>query len=156
MVSPFIEYMSRNEIDVPFEIVPGVTSGLSASSLLGAPLANDFAVISLSDYLIPWNKIVTRLERLLTTDLTLVIYNPVKRGAYEKIRTLREIISVTRGRDTLIGIVTKSEREGEEKSVIPVCKLSEDSLSMQSILFVAGRNIVYANGYFFNPRGYKF
>ena len=62
------------ELDV--EIVPGVTAALSGGALLGAPLGHDFAVISLSDALTPWETIEKRLRLSAQADLCLAIYNP--------------------------------------------------------------------------------
>lgn len=44
------------------EVVSGVTAALAGGAVLGAPLMHDFAVISLSDLLTPWEKIETRLR----------------------------------------------------------------------------------------------
>ena len=46
------------------EVIPGITAAQAAASLLGAPLANDFAVLSLSDLLKARETIEGRLEAL--------------------------------------------------------------------------------------------
>ena len=53
--------LSSKYKDVEVEIVSGITAALSGASVLGAPLIHDFAVISLSDLLTPWEKIEKRL-----------------------------------------------------------------------------------------------
>ena len=45
---------------VDIEIVPGVTASQSGAALLGAPLMQDYAVVSLSDLLVPWELIEQR------------------------------------------------------------------------------------------------
>lgn len=48
---------------VEVEIVSGVTAAIGGASVLGAPLVHDFAVISLSDLLTPWEKIEAQIGR---------------------------------------------------------------------------------------------
>jgi len=70
---------------VDIEVVPGVTAALAAASLLGAPLNNDFAVISLSDYLIPWEEIEEELRGPDT--LVGVVRNAYREG--QEVRVVR-------------------------------------------------------------------
>ena len=53
MASPLLE-LAEDYPDVAVEVVPGLTAALSGGAVLGAPLAHDFCVISLSDRLTPW------------------------------------------------------------------------------------------------------
>ncbi len=155
MVSPLVEYLVVHNIYLNFDVIPGVTSMVAASPLIGAPLGNDFAVLSLSDYLVNWEKIVSRLEAMLLSGITVVLYNPVSKGKEEKVDTIKRLIMKIRGENTLLGIVKNAEREGEEKLIIPVKRLSPDILSMRSIIFVSGEDVVYRNNYFFALRGYN-
>jgi precorrin-3B methylase len=43
-------------------VVPGVSAINACAALLGAPIAHDFAVLSLSDLLTPWSLIEKRLS----------------------------------------------------------------------------------------------
>lgn len=42
---------------VEVEVIPGVTAANGGAAVLGAPLIHDFAVISLSDLLTPWERL---------------------------------------------------------------------------------------------------
>ena len=55
------------------EVVPGVSALLAAAALLGAPLAGDFAAVSLSDLLVPWPTIARRLEAVAAADFVLAL-----------------------------------------------------------------------------------
>ena len=52
MASPLLE-LAEHFPDVTVEVVPGLTAALSGGAVLGAPLAHDFCVLSLSDRLTP-------------------------------------------------------------------------------------------------------
>ena len=70
--------------DIGVEIVPGITAASAAAALLGAPLSNDFAVVSLSDLLVPWPEIEKRLEGLAMMGIAVVIYNPKSKTRYKE------------------------------------------------------------------------
>jgi len=76
MAGLIIEVMGDSDSKLDMEIVPGITAASASAALLGAPLSNDFAVVSLSDLLVPWSEIERKLEGLAKMDITVVIYNP--------------------------------------------------------------------------------
>jgi len=76
MASIVLEVMDSLGLDIPVEVVPGVTAATAAAARLGSPLSGDFAVISLSDLLTPWGSIVKRLEAVLSAGIPVVLYNP--------------------------------------------------------------------------------
>jgi precorrin-3B methylase len=65
--------------DVDVDLVPGLSTISAVASRLGAPLMSDFAIISLSDLLVPWKGILYRLEKAASADMVLVLYNPGSR-----------------------------------------------------------------------------
>ena len=77
-------YQLRGEAQEPeVEAIPGLTAACSGGALLGAPLTHDFAVVSLSDRLTPWETIEKRLLCAAEADLTIVLYNPASHGRPE-------------------------------------------------------------------------
>ena len=62
--------------DLPVEIVPGISALNSCASIIGSPLMTDFAVLSMSDLLVPWEIIIKRVEAAAQGDFVIVIYNP--------------------------------------------------------------------------------
>ncbi len=139
---------------VDIEVVPGVTAALAASSLLGAPLNNDFAVISLSDYLIPWNEIVEGLEALARTKLPIAIYNPSssrRRGRFaEALKLLRRF----RGGDVPVGVVRNAYRCGQEVRILRLDELRPEDVDMDTIVIVGSERTVVINGWLVTIRGY--
>jgi precorrin-3B C17-methyltransferase len=69
MAGIVLEVAEHENLDVDIEILPGVTAILAGASILGAPVVTDFAVISLSDLLTPWEVIEKRLNMAADADL---------------------------------------------------------------------------------------
>ena len=60
-------------------VVPGVSAAQAAAAALGAPLMSDFATISLSDLMTPWEVIEQRLQAAAGADLVVALYNPASK-----------------------------------------------------------------------------
>ncbi|MFZ2238961.1 MAG: precorrin-3B C(17)-methyltransferase, partial [Gordonia amarae] len=78
--------------DVPVRVVPGVTAATAVAAAVGAPLGHDFAVISLSDRLKPWEVICERLRHALAADLVIAIYNPGSASRSWQVTALKELL----------------------------------------------------------------
>ena len=68
-------------MELTIEVVPGVTAALSGGAVLGAPLTHDFAVISLSDLLTPWETIERRLDAAASADFCIADLQSLQRQA---------------------------------------------------------------------------
>ncbi|MGV9670907.1 MULTISPECIES: precorrin-2 C(20)-methyltransferase [unclassified Gordonia (in: high G+C Gram-positive bacteria)] len=79
--------------DVAVRVVPGVTAASAVAAAVGAPLGHDFAVISLSDRLKPWDVIVERIRHALAADLVIAIYNPGSASRHWQVAALKEILA---------------------------------------------------------------
>jgi precorrin-3B C17-methyltransferase len=90
----------------PVRVVPGITAAIAAGALLGAPLARDFACLTLSDLLAPWAAVETRLRAVAAADLVLALYNPRSRGRSWQLGRAREVLAEYRPGDTPVGLVT--------------------------------------------------
>ncbi len=136
--------------------VPGVSAVQAAASVLGAPLMHDFAVISLSDLLTPWEQIERRLEAAAAADFVIALYNPRSKGRVRHIERAREILLRTKARETPVGIVRNACRSGEERIVSTLADLPVERIDMFSLVII-GNSATYLDGLgrMVTPRGYK-
>ena len=132
MASPLLE-LAADYPDVEVEIVPGLTAALSGGAILGAPLAHDFCVISLSDRLTPWEVIEKRLACAAMGDFCIALYNPSSKGRPDYLQRAVKILRANgKPADTVCGIVRNIGREGQEKRVLTLAEL--EAMGRASIL----------------------
>jgi adenosylcobyric acid synthase len=137
-------------------IVPGVSAVQAAAAVLGAPLMHDFAVISLSDLLTPWELIEKRLAAAAAADFVVALYNPRSKGRVRHIERARELLLASRSPQTPVGIVRNACREGEVKILSTLAEMPLDSIDMFSLVMV-GNSATYVDGQMrmVTPRGYS-
>jgi len=139
---------------VTVEVVPGVTAASAAAACLGAPLMNDFAVVSLSDLLTPLETIERRLRAAADGDFVLALYNPRSTRRHEPLRRALSILRERRAPGTPVGLVRNALRDGHEARITTLGDLHEDDVDMLSILIVGNRETVVRDGRIVTPRGY--
>jgi adenosylcobyric acid synthase len=143
------------ELPVEVEIIPGVSALQAAAARLGAPLMHDFAVISLSDLLTPWDTITRRLEAAAAADFVVVLYNPKSSSRTTQIETAQAILLRQRDGATPIGIVRHACRIGEAVTVTTLREFTAFPIDMFSLVIV-GNAATYVDGQgrMVTPRGY--
>lgn len=140
---------------IEIEVIPGVTAATAAASLLGAPLMHDFAVISLSDLLTPWEVIANRLRAAGQGDFVVVLYNPKSRGRTRQIELAQEILLSYREPDTPVGIVRCALRGDSEVTVTTLEKMLESPVDMFSTVIIGNSRTTVLDGKMVTPRGYE-
>jgi cobalt-precorrin 5A hydrolase/precorrin-3B C17-methyltransferase len=152
MASPALE-----GADDSFDVVgvPGVTAGLAASAVLGAPLGHDHCYLSLSDLHTPWDVIERRVQAVAEADLVLLCYNPrsVKRD-WQLDRTL-ELLAKHRPPDTPIGVVRNASRPDETSWISTLDAVDTSRVDMYSIVIVGSSRTTIVGGRMVTPRGYR-
>ena len=141
------------ELDV--EIVPGVTAALSGGALLGAPLGHDFAVISLSDALTPWETIEKRLRLSAQADLCLAIYNPASHKRPDYLKRACEILLEYLPPETACGAAVNIGRENEFSRTMTLKELKDYPADMFTTVFVGSASTRINGGRLITPRGYR-
>ena len=126
----------------------------AAAALLGAPLTHDFAVISLSDLLTPWELIEKRLIAAAGADFVLVLYNPSSRGRAAQFERAWRLLRDLCGAERPCGLVREAFRPGQQISVGSMAELDPAKVDMLSILFVGNSQTRLSGNRLITPRGY--
>lgn len=134
--------------------VPGVPAFAAAGSLLGAPLMHDFAAISLSDLLTPWEVIEKRVRCAAEADFVINLYNPKSKRRDWQIGRVREILLESRKGSTPVGIVSRATREGEKVAITDLENMLSFSIDMQTVIIVGNSRTFTHGSFMVTPRGY--
>ena len=154
MAGPILEMSSRYP-DVDIQIVPGITAAVSGAAVLGAPLMNDFCVISLSDLLTPWPVIEKRLRAAAMGDFCVCIYNPMSKKRPHHLAKACAILMELKPADTVCGWVRNIGREGQEYEILTLGELADAQLDMFTTVFVGCSETRVLNGRMVTDRGYQ-
>lgn len=141
--------------EVGIEIVPGITAASGGAAVLGAPLMHDFAVISLSDLLTPWEKIERRIRAAAEADFVICIYNPSSKKRADYLEKACEMILEFRKPETVCGIVRNIGRDGETYEILSLEQLRDTQVDMFTTVFIGNSNTMELNGRMVTPRGYQ-
>ena len=140
--------------DFLVEVIPGVAAFNAAASLAGAPLMHDFAAISLSDLLTPWEVIEKRLAAAASADFVLAIYNPRSKTRPALLGRAQAILLEHRLPDTPVALVRSAMRESEWTCLTTLAKIPMEEVDMQTILLVGNSQTYLWDGWMITPRGY--
>lgn len=155
MASPLLE-LAQSYPAVTVEIVPGLTAALSGGAVLGAPLAHDFCVISLSDRLTPWAIIENRLACAAAGDFCIALYNPSSKGRADYLQKAVHILLASgKGQQTVCGIVRSIGRAGETARLLPLAELENTPVDMFTTVFIGNAATRALGGKMVTPRGYR-
>jgi len=156
MAGIMLEVASRSESGIPVEIVPGITAASAAAAILGAPIMHDFAVVSLSDLLTPWNLILKRIECAAQGDFVICIYNPKSKNRNDYINIARDVILKHRDEKTPVGIVRNAGRKDESREVTTLGNMLEYEIDMFTVVIVGNsQTYIDDDGRIITPRGYE-
>ena len=156
MAGLLIELVDRvpayNGIQV--EVVPGITAATAAAATLGAPLMNDFAVISLSDLLTPTELILRRLKAAAESDMVTALYNPRSNSRHELFDMALKIFSESLGEMGVYGMVRNACGKDESKLCGKLKELPVESVDMSTVVVIGNSQTEIIGGKLVTKRGY--
>ena len=147
--------LSESYPPLEIEIVSGVTAACSGAAVLGAPLTHDFAVVSLSDLLTPWETIEKRLRAAAQADFVLCLYNPASRRRKDHLRRACNILLEIRATETWCGYVRQIGREGQTSGILSLSELRDLEADMFTTVFIGNSQTRRIGDRLVTPRGYK-
>lgn len=146
----------RGEQTTPeIEVIPGLTAATTGAALLGSPLTNDFAVISLSDLLTPWATIEKRLAAAAQGDLCVVLYNPGSKKRKGHLSCACQIMLRHKKPETLCAVVRNISREGQSHKLTSLGELRDMEVDMFTTVFIGNAQTKLINGQMVTERGYR-
>jgi precorrin-2 C20-methyltransferase/precorrin-3B C17-methyltransferase len=138
MASAVFEAVSADDryADVSVRVLPGMTAVQAVAARAGAPLGGDFAVISLSDRLKPWEVIERRLVAVAQADLVLAVYNPASRSRTTQVADMQRVLLQHKDPATVVVVGRDIGRPGESLEVTTLADLDVGSIDMRCLLLV--------------------
>jgi precorrin-2 C20-methyltransferase/precorrin-3B C17-methyltransferase len=122
--------------DVPVRVIPAMTAAQAVASRVGAPLGHDYAVISLSDRLKPWDVIAQRLDAAAAADLVLAIYNPASKSRTWQVGAMRDLLLKHRDPGTPVVIGRNVSGPDEDVRVVQLAELNPADVDMRCLLII--------------------
>ena len=157
----FIERLDTNNLNldkkesIKIEVIPGIPALSSGGALLGSPLTHDFAVISLSDLLTPWDIIEKRIKLATEADFVIVFFNPKSKKRDWQLKKAQELILNYRDGKTLVGITISAMRDDQSVEITTLDQLHTATVNMQTTIFIGNSTSMEYLGFMFTPRGYS-
>jgi len=138
---------------VPVRVLPGLSAVQVVAARAGAPIGGDFAVMSLSDRLKPWDVIERRLRAVAEADLVLAIYNPRSRSRTTQVADAQRILLEHRSPDAVVVVGRDIGRSEESLTVTTLGELDPESIDMKCLLIIGASDTrVTASGQVWTPR----
>lgn len=137
------------------KVVPGVTSSVAAAALLGAPIMHDYATISLSDLLTPWDLIEKRIELSSEADMVICLYNPRSKTRVRQLPRAVELMLKHKDGNTPVGIVKDAYRENQVVYTTTLDSIDYGDIDMRTVIIVGNKTSYINDGKIITPRGYK-
>jgi precorrin-3B C17-methyltransferase len=135
-------------------VIPGISAINACAALLGAPLGHDFAVISLSDLLTPWERIERRLAAAADADFVTVLLNPKSARRHWQYARAQDILAQRRVPTTPVGIVRNAYRPEQAIAITTVAAMGEAHVDMLTTVIVGNSQTRRFQTCMVTPRGY--
>ncbi len=149
-----LEIAIARGVDCPVEVVPGMTAAQAAAAALGAPLMLDWAVVSLSDLMVPWDRICRKLAGIAAGDLCCVLYNPRSKGRPDLLGKALAILG--QGRPDTIPVAAVRQAGSHDERIVrgSIGAFPMEEVCMKSLVVVGDSTTVWTDRGMITPRGY--
>ncbi|MEU7818316.1 precorrin-2 C(20)-methyltransferase [Pseudonocardia sp. NPDC049154] len=159
MATAVLEVASEPKyLDVPVRVLPGLTAAQAVAAAVGAPLGHDYAMISLSDRLKPWETVVDRLVHAAQADLAIAIYNPRSKARPWQVGAARDVLLEHRSPQTPVVLGRDVGGSGERLTITTLGDLDPEQVDMRTLLIIGSSTtrVVVRGGRptVFTPRHY--
>ncbi len=156
MAALVLEVLAVNHIkDLRVEVIPGISALNACAALAGSPLTTDFAVISLSDRLTPWEEIEKRLKAFASLDIPIVIFNPRSKSRQEHLSKALAVLTSHRTEDVPVAVITSATREDEKVILTNLGSVKAEEVGMSSLLIIGCSSSFRFLNWLITPRGYR-
>lgn len=155
MASPLLEEMEGGDWrGFSLRFLPGLSAMQLAAARGGALLGHDFAAVSLSDLLTPWEAIETRLLAALRADFVIALYNPASKRREHLLERALKLTRTHRAAETPVVLARNLGREGESVRILSLAEIHAEEVDMCSILLVGSSQSRRCGAWAYTPRGY--
>ena len=148
--------LSEEWPDIEIKVIPGLTAATGGAAVLGAPLIHDFALISLSDLLTPWEKIEKRLLLASEADFVICLYNPGSHKRADYLEKACDLMLRYKAPETVCGIVSQIGRDGETSRTMTLAELRNTKVDMFTTVFIGNSQTKEIRDHMVTPRGYRY
>ncbi|MHB1661847.1 MAG: precorrin-3B C(17)-methyltransferase [bacterium] len=153
----FLEIVEKKSLlgKIPVEFIPGIPAFCAVSAAVGAPITNDFCVISLSNLLTPWKDIEKRLRAASAGDFVIIIYNPKSMKRKEELTIAKNILLENIEKDRPVAIAKAVTRPDEEIIITTLENMDNfDIVSMNTTIIIGSSNTYVKDFFMITKRGY--
>ncbi len=153
MASLVLEAVCRQDDLIEVVVLPGITAIVAAASLLGAPLSQDFSVISLSDLITPWERIERRLIAAASADFVVVLMNPKSQKRTMPFQQAHEILLRFKNEKTPVGVVQNAYRSNQKVTITTLKEMDRVEIDMFTTVIIGNNDTTQIKSWLITPRG---
>jgi precorrin-3B C17-methyltransferase len=117
-------------------VIPGITAMLAAAARLGAPLGHDFAAVSLSDNLKPWDVVLRRIGAAASAGFALALYNPTSSARPWQLGAALDHLRTILPAETPVAFATAVSRPDERLALFTLAEADPARADMRTLVLI--------------------